>query len=619
MRKASVAMNRFRSLNGSASLALLFAACAPTGVGDNTGAGGQSSSKGGSVGTAGSGGSTTVTGAGGSSAGAGGSSNTSGTGSSGAGGSSSTAGAGGTGGSSGGSAGSTTGRGGAAGATSGRGGSAGNPAGVAGTGGSIGVAGTGVGGTGAGGTGPVTFQKAAGTIPNAPQSASAINLTKENWQRGIISPSLQVGKQLAQPSVMNGYLIVAGNEEFWTYDVSNPAMPKQLSSFATPNKTGAEAESHTVSYARYGDTFYMVTIGGRGINIWDVTSVTAPKHVKAVAIPGTNYGDYTEAVWGVSWQGQYIYVGATNNGIKVVDAANPASATIVAEVATSQYGGVSAGPLDAIGNVLVVTTPKENGGVATLDISDPLKPTRLASLTTNTAYIGMFYRRWVFLIGVKAWDVLSNPRSIGTGTSPFGSLPTEGSEYMSFSDDVMYLGHVRAEIAGNPGVSKISVADPRTMRTMSRVWGRMNLGGKNDDQFNISLGPLVVIADDQAPYHGWFVAVHQTEPDTKPPVVDTVIPRNQEAGVSTKSRIGLTFSDNIELATVNAASFIVRPAGGQALAGKWGARMGVVNFDPDQDLQPGTTYEVVLPKGGIADLVGNTLAAEWKSTFTTAN
>jgi hypothetical protein len=183
----------------------------------------------------------------------------------------------------------------------------------------------------------------------------------------------------------------------------------------------------------------------------------------------------------------------------------------------------------------------------------------------------------------------------------------------------MYLGHVRAEISGNPGVSKISVADPRSMRITSRVWGRMNLGGKNDDQFNISLGPLVVIADDQAPYHGWFVAVHQTDPDTKPPVVDTVIPRNQETGVSTKSRIGLTFSDNIELATVNGASFIVRPVGGQPLAGKWGARMGVVNFDPDQDLQPGTTYEVVLPKGGLADLVGNTLAAEWKSTFTTVN
>ena len=68
---------------------------------------------------------------------------------------------------------------------------------------------------------------------------------------------------------------------------------------------------------------------------------------------------------------------------------------------------------------------------------------------------------------------------------------------------------------------------------------------------------------------------------------------------------------------MNAASFIVRPVGGQALPGRYGVRMSVVNFDPDEDLQPGTTYEVVLPKGGIADYVGNTLATEWKSTFTT--
>ena len=114
-----------------------------------------------------------------------------------------------------------------------------------------------------------------------------------------------------------------------------------------------------------------------------------------------------------------------------------------------------------------------------------------------------------------------------------------------------------------------------------------------------------------------LLAIPDTDPDTVPPVVDTVIPKNQESGVPTTSRIGLSFSDNIELATVNGASFIVRPMGGAPLSGKYGVRMGVLNFDPDEDLQPGTTYEVVLPAGGIADLVGNTLASEWTSTFTT--
>ena len=52
----------------------------------------------------------------------------------------------------------------------------------------------------------------------------------------------------------------------------------------------------------------------------------------------------------------------------------------------------------------------------------------------------MFHRRYVFLIGLRAWDVLTNPKSIGSGTSPIGRLATEGSEYMSFQDDYMFLG-----------------------------------------------------------------------------------------------------------------------------------------------------------------------------------
>jgi hypothetical protein len=502
---------------------------------------------------------------------------------------------------------------GGAGSTAGTGGSA--EAGSAGSGQQAGGAGgtSGSAGSGSGGTGVVTFGSPEGEIPNAPQPPSTVDLPKDQWEDGLISPTLLAGKQLAQPSVVNGYLIVAGNEEFWSYDVSDPTMPRLLKAFAAPSRTGGEAESHTVSFARYGDKFYMVTIGGRGIDIWDVTDTKSPTHVSNLPVPGTNYGDYTNAIWGVAWQGQYIFVGATNNGVKVVDAADVTSPEIVANVPTSVFGNILAGPLEAVGNVLVVMTPKDNGGIATLDISDPLNPTRLHHLTTPAAYIGMFYKRHVYMIGLRAWDVLSNPRMI----TSMSHLPTEGSEYMSFQDNYLFLGHVRAEIGGTPGASKIDVTDPRSMRVESRVWGRLNLADKNDDQFTIPIGNLLVIGDDQAPYHGWVIAVHATDPDTTAPVVDTVIPKNEESGVNVKSRIGISLTDNIELATVNAASFIVRPVGGQPLTGKYSVRMGVVNFDPDEDLQPATTYEVVLPQGGMADLVGNRMAAEFTSTFTT--
>jgi hypothetical protein len=490
-----------------------------------------------------------------------------------------------------------------------------------GGGGSGSVAG-GSGGSGTAGSGtseppPGDFAKPAGTIPNKALPESKANLPESKWKDGILSPSLLVGKSLTQPTVINGYLVVAGNENFWFYDVSDPAAPKQVAHAVTPGARGGEAESHTVSYARYGNNLYMVTLSGTGIDTWNVNDVKAPKHIGVLKISPTNYGDYTNAIWGVSWQGQYIYVGATNNGIKIVDATDPTQLKAAGDIATSDYGNVSAGPLDAIGNVLVVTTPKENGGIATLDISNPTQPKRLASFTAPTSYIGMFHRRWVFLQGpVRAWDVLTNPSSIGSGSSPLGSLNTGGSEYMSFQDDLMYLGHVRAEISGKPGASVISVADPKKMAVTGRVWGRMDQNGKNDDQFTIGIGNVLVVADDQAPYHGWFTAVRQAAPDTLAPIVDTIIPKPAEA-VPVTSRIGITFSDNIELATVSPASFIVRPVGGQPLPGKFGLRMSVLNFDPDEDLKPATTYEVVLPKGGIADLAGNGIANEFKSTFTT--
>jgi Bacterial Ig-like domain/LVIVD repeat len=514
----------------------------------------------------------------------------------------------------------TTPSGGASNGTSGSGPSAG-AAGASAAGGVGGSGGSASGGASTGGAGPgdppADFDKPVGKIPNSPLPADKADLPESKWKDGILSPSLLKGKSLTQPTVINGYLVIAGNENFWFYDVSDPAAPKELAHAETPGARGGEAESHTVSYARYGNNLYMVTLSGTGIDTWNVNDVKAPKHIGTLKISPTNYGDYTNAIWGVSWQGQYIYVGATNNGIKVVDATDPTQLKAAGAIATSDYGNVSAGPLDAIGNILVVTTPKENGGVATLDISNPTQPKRLASFTAPNSYIGMFHRRWVFLQGpVRAWDVLSNPSSIGTGSSPIGSLNTGGSEYVSFQDDIMYLGHVRAEISGKPGASKIDVSDPKKMSVTGRVWGRMDQNGKNDDQFTIGIGNVLVIADDQAPYHGWFTAVRQAAPDSIAPIVDTVSPKSGES-VPVTSRIGITFSDNIELATVNPASFIVRPVGGQPLAGKFGLRMSVLNFDPDEDLKPGTTYEVVLPKGGVADLAGNGIAAEFKSTFTT--
>lgn len=451
-----------------------------------------------------------------------------------------------------------------------------------------------------------------GVIPNEEYPPTMVDIPKEQWPQGLVSPTLE-SEHHNQPSVINGYLQLTGNSRFSIYDISDPSDPEQLSVKVSDVCCG-EAEGHQVSFAKYDNRFYTVTINGHGVDIWDITDVRDPQHIKAIAIDGINFGDFTEAVWGVYWQGSTLYVGGTNTGVHVFDVSDPANPMAVGRVAN--VGGVNAGPLFAIGNILVVTTPKDNAGIATLDISDPHKPLILDSISPNeVSYIGGMYGHHAYLLNpIRIYDVLSDPTNI----TQISSGGVNGYfEYMSFQDGFMFAGRIRPE----PGATKINVKNPKQLSFVRDIYGRRDLA-ENDDQFTVAIGNLLVMSDDQLSpqtnrYAGTVIAVHDTAPDTTPPSVDTVIPKDGATGQAVTSRIGLSFTDNIELATVDTRSFIVRPMGGEPLQGTWGVNMSILNFDPKDDLQPGTTYEVILPAGGIKDYVGNGIAEEFRSTFTT--
>lgn len=472
-------------------------------------------------------------------------------------------------------------------------------------------------GAGSGGTTPDEGPPAGpeGVIPNDEQPPTKVDLPKDQWEDGLISPTLE-SEHHNQPAVINGYLQLTGNARFSIYDVSDPTDPEQLSVNVSPNDCTAcgEAEGHEATFAKYGDKFYTATIQGNGIDIWDITDVRNPEHLKSVDIEGIDFGDFTEAVWGVYWQGSTLYVGGTNTGVHVIDVTDPANPTLVKRLAN--VGGVNAGPVFAIGNILVVTTPKDNAGIATIDISDPHNPMILDSvLPAEKSYIGAFYRHHAYLLNpIRVYDVLTNPAEITTvETNGVGGY----FEYMSFQDGYMFAGRIRPE----PGATKIDVSSVAQMSFVRDIYGRRNLV-ENDDQFTVAIGNLLVMSDDQlspetSKYAGTVIGVHDTAPDTTPPEVDTIIPKDGATGQAVTSRIGISFTDNVELATVDTRSFIVRPVGGQALQGTWGVVMSVLNFDPAEDLQPGTEYEVILPAGGIKDYVGNGIAEEFRSTFTT--
>ncbi len=494
------------------------------------------------------------------------------------------------------------------------------PVGSGGDGASSGGSGgtsAGGGGTSTGGTGVEEGPPAApeGTVPNEAQPPSRINLNSSQWQLGLISPTLEFAHH-NQPSIINGYLFLSGNSVFSIYDIADPTAPVLLSSEESPNnQNGREAEGHQVSFAKYGAKLYGATIQGNGIDLWDVTDARSPSHVKRVDVEGVNFGDFTEAVWGVAWQGTTIYVGGTNTGIHVVDAADPANARVVKRV--SNLGGVSAGPLFAVGNVLVATSPKNSRGVATLDISNPHEPVLLHSIvpTANDSYIGGFYGHHAYLLNpVRVYDVLTDPTQIRLLG---GKVQGGYFAYVSFQDGNAFFGRIRP----NPGATKVDVRNPMDMKFVRDIHGRRDLQ-ENDDQFTVAVGNLLILSDDQLSpatnkYAGTVIAVHDTAPDTAPPSVDAVVPKDGATGQAVTSRIGISFTDNVELMTVDTRSFIVRPVGGQALRGTFSVTMSVLNFDPEVPLESDTTYEVILPAGGVKDYVGNGIATEFRSTFTT--
>jgi hypothetical protein len=97
-----------------------------------------------------------------------------------------------------------------------------------------------------------------------------------------------------------------------------------------------------------------------------------------------------------------------------------------------------------------------------------------------------------------------------------------------------------------------------------------------------------------------------------------VNPANNATNQRTTSRVGVTLSDWIDLRSVTTSTFTVRPVGGSALAGKYSGEQGILNFWPNQPFVAGTTYEVVIPAGGLRDFSGNTAPSTFTSRFTIA-
>jgi DNA-binding beta-propeller fold protein YncE len=420
-------------------------------------------------------------------------------------------------------------------------------------------------------------------------------------------------------SMHKGYFVVIYSEDgtfsdggISFYDISNPYSPVLIHQ-KDDDETQEIREAHGYGYSSSYPGDYVALQAAYGIQIWDWTDIYNPTRLSYLQLPGIEDSDYALGAWWLSWQAPYIYVGGSGNGIYIVDATDPINPVLVDRgadkpnpIPISQTGGFRLGPIFAIGNLLVASS-MDGVGYITMDISDPKNPVVLATQSSGVPEIYSSLVNGCKLLGagnegfLHVYDIRDPSQIVFVNEVAMGGR----GGYLTFQDGFAHIG-------ASTHYAKIDMSN----NDVYSVVGTATSGIDNrDEDFATVLGNLVVVSDDHG--NGSFFVPHQAEPDNNGPEVNMVVPPDSAVNQALTSRVGITFTDLVDLRTVDNSTFIVRPLGGSPLSGKYSTQSGIVNFFPDAPLHENTIYEIVVPANGIKDLVGNATTTTFISRFST--
>ena len=418
----------------------------------------------------------------------------------------------------------------------------------------------------------------------------------------------------------------------------NPRLVKQYcqQSLSAANSTGNMREQHGQALWRdeANGQEYMAVATIRGIQIWNITDPMNMTRTSEKTIGNIQDSDYDLGAWWVQVQGKHLFLTGSSNGLYIVDISNPAN-PVEARSYTKQFLGdfvINQG--EVVGNLAVFAGANSGKGISTIDVTDPLNaqprdkifPADLMYTFVLAGIIPgpgqhavdpsrLFLHTKTFkesngAVEAGGWKVydISNPSDITNPANPT-NIPTNKIGYGNYQDGYLHLGF-------SDWYGKIDVRNPTNQASIVKVKEGQNstLSPRDEDVVTV-IGNVVFAGNDHdVDKPGSVFYAHQQAPDTTPPGVMYINPAPNATSLSTNTKVGVIFTDNVDMRSVNTSTFTVRPQGGSALAGRYSFSFNKVNFAPDVPFANNTVYEVVI--NGVKDWVGNTQTVVFNSTFT---
>ncbi len=392
------------------------------------------------------------------------------------------------------------------------------------------------------------------------------------------------------------------------YDVTNPRKPVLQKTLDGTPETAKLRELHAMPVAMPDGRTLLVLPTVNGIQFFDFTDPLNPKPAGTFALNGANGGDYDNTVWMLSWEWPYVFAGGTGNGIFVVDATDPEKCSLVTRITTGSIGNFRIGPTFAAGNFLIGANMDDKAGTqyAVIDIGNPKTPFLAATgKTPASLYSSLVVGDRIYGAGTNGDYVMLKWSDSAVSVVATGKSGKDRGGYCTYESGFAVCGQ------SSEGFKKWDMSNDKFTFVGT---GTDPNGPGGDFDFATMMGNLVFLGNDHG--SGSALIPHQTGPDMVAPAVLKVYPSVAKQPLTT--RVTIFFSEDLDLDTVVPANIIVRSVGGAVVPGVFSkSSFNAISFGPKAPLTANTTYEVVVPAGGVADLVGNKNTAASTTRFST--